>query len=458
MKKHYRLLLSFMFLGSVIVPTSSLAENRKKPPRKIRTTQAAATHGTQQSQNQNATPTATPSPSTATAPQGTQRQQSQHVTIQATPPSPTIPAERSSSAASTTNRGTQPRKGRYTLRESQAVLSGKRKSIHEISPRRPGGRGPQQHNAMPAATPPPREAEKTRTSQQSSAQNTSTDTNRTNPFIRPASLSKDTTNSQSVANDSLNQAEQPTIPQSQEQPTPPASEPVSGNTTAGGDEVFEFLDNFELPVPPNMSPPSMDWDGLSDFSDSSKEEPLTIQSSTESQKQDSPTSNNASTDGASVNNNQKQVPSNPSSMSVKQGIALLQGLNIALDGSNRPSPENREMAADMTHTVLADLDAIYRYEGDGSLGTMSKFASKFGQRLFAWLQEHPFANFRKESDKETMRDFAQKLSTRFQDDADFRRECEMLEENFIQEQEDYQTNCARACMQVVSLFLHPETV
>lgn len=420
--------------------------------RSLRTFTVQRPQGAQQPQNQNATPTVTPPTSAVAATQGTQQPQGQRVTIRATPPSPTIPVERSSSAASSTNRGTQPNRGRYTLRESQAVLSGKRKSIHEVEKRL-------LRHVVPVATPPPpREAEKTQATQQSSAQNTSTDPNRANPFIQPASLSKDTTNSQSVANDSLNQTEQPAISQPQEQQTPPASEPVSGNTTAGGDEVFEFLDSFELPVPPNMSPPSMDWDGLSDFSDSSKEEPLTIQSSTESQQQDSPTSNNASPDGVTVNNNQTQAPNPASTMSVKRGIALFQGSNIVPDENSRPSPEDREMAADAAHEVLLDLNAIYHYEGDGSTGSISKFSSRFGQKLFAWLRNHSFANFRKESDKKAMRAFAQKLLAKFEGDADFRRECEMLEENFIQEQEDYQTNCARACMQVVSLFLHPETV
>lgn len=468
MKKRYRLLLSAMLLGSVIIPTSSLAENRKKPPRRSGNAQAArdrgqltsldtlrtfglnrthgtqqsqnqnttstatpppptvsATQGTQQSQNQNATPTATPPTSAVAAHQGTQQPQGQHVTIQATPPSPTVPTEQSTVTASSTNRGTQPNRGKYTLPVSQAVLRGERKSIYELSPRRTGGRGPQQHNTAPTQTPPPRETERAQTNQQSSAQNTSTDPNRANPFIQPASPSKDTTNSQSVANDSLNQAEQPTIPQSQEQQTPPTSEATSGVLTG----LLEQLQR-EHPIDANQSTVSLD-ELLQQLSNPSAHSNDTV-----------------------ANNDQAPAPNNPSSMSVKQGIALLQGLNIALDGSNRPSPENREMAADAAHEVLLDLNAIYHYEGDGLLG----ITSHFGHELFNWVQSYSFANFRKESVKEAMRAFAQKLLAKFEGDADFRRECEMLEEHFIQKQEDYQTNCARACMQVVSLFLHPETV
>ena len=162
----------------------------------------------------------------------------------------------------------------------------------------------------------------------------------------------------------------------------------------------------------------------------------------------------AQNDNAAVSSTQTQLPNNSPTMSVQQGIALAQGTDIVLYGTDRRPPENHGMNGDVAHTVLSDLNAVYHYEGDGLLGV----TSHFGHALFDWLQSHPFANFRKESDKEAMRAFAQKLLTRFKGDADFRRDCEALEADFTQEQADYPSNCARACMLIVSLFLHPEAV
>ncbi|UPA28098.1 MAG: hypothetical protein LW808_002205 [Verrucomicrobiota bacterium] len=159
-------------------------------------------------------------------------------------------------------------------------------------------------------------------------------------------------------------------------------------------------------------------------------------------------------DNVVVGSTQAQLPNNSPTMSVQQGIALAQGANIVLDGTDRRPPENHEINGDLAHTVLSDLNAIYHYEGDGLLGV----TSHFGHALFDWVQSHPFANFRKnEADRRAMLDLVRSLAP-FKEDPGFCRNCEALEASFTQEQEDYPTNSARACMLIVSLFLHPEEV
>lgn len=314
-----------------------------------------------------------------------------------------------------------------TPRETFALRSVRRQT------RRQAPQQPQNQNVTPTATPPPptvtvpRGEERAQTTQQSPGQNTTTISNRSTPFALPTLSNEDATNSQAGENNSPNKSEQPAIPQSREQQTSQTSDPTSSVLT----DLLEQLKRAH-PVDATQNPSTSLDELLQQLSNP----------------------NNAASDDTAISNNHTQAPYNSSSMSVQQGIALAQGLNIVLDGTDRPAPENQEKIKDIAHAVLADLNAIYHYEGDGLLGV----TSHFGHELFDWLRSHPFANFRKESDKDAMREFIQKLSTKFQDDADFRRDCEALEANFIQEREDYPSNCARACLQIVSLFLHPETV